>query len=142
MLIGEYEYKVDNKGRLPLPPKFRHEFSDGLILTRGVEDCIVVYRKADFEKIASKYSSDPLAKSKMRKLSRFIFSNAFDMELDNQGRVSLPQPLKNFTGITNTAVIVGDNDHLELWNPEKWNEEQRASSDQAWQTIESLEGQT
>jgi MraZ protein len=141
MLIGEYEYRVDNKGRLPLPPKFRHEFGDGLVLARGFGEYINVYRKADFEKIAAQYSSSPLAKAKMRKLSRYIFSNAFDVELDNQGRIALPQRLKTFAGITDTAVIVGDNDHLELWSPTGWEDEQRTSTEEAYQTIESLEGQ-
>lgn len=141
MLIGEYQYKVDNKGRLPLPPKFRHEFIDGLVMTRGFEDCIVVYRKADFEKIAERFSSSALAKSKMRKLSRFIFSNAFDTQLDKQGRIAIPQTLKGFAGITGEVVIIGDNNRLELWSPERWVAEQKETVEQAWQTIESFEGQ-
>ncbi len=141
MLIGEYQYKVDNKGRLPLPPKFRHEFSEGLVLTRGFEACINVYRKSDFEKLAEKFASSPLAKSKMRKLSRFMFSSAFDIDLDGQGRIALPQPLKVFAGISTDVVIIGDNYHLELWSPDKWAAEQKESIDQAWQTIESFEGQ-
>lgn len=140
MLIGEYEYKVDNKGRVPLPPKFRPEFKNGLVLTRGFEECIVVYRRSDFEKIAEKFASDTLAKSKMRKLSRFIFSSAFDVEMDNQGRIAIPAPLKNFAHIEDTVVIVGENNCLELWNPDKWNTEKSESINQAWQTIETLEG--
>jgi len=141
MLTGIYEYKVDNKGRLPLPPKFRQEFQEGLVLARGFEECIVVYHKADFEKLANKFSSDPLAKSKMRRLSRFIFSNAFFMQLDRQGRVSIPTTLKSFAGIKSDVIIVGENNRLELWSPDKWNAEQHEAMDQAWQTIESYEGQ-
>ena len=73
MLLGEYEYKIDNKGRLPLPTKFRQEFREGIVLTRGFENCIVAWRSSDFEKIASSYNSQTLGKSKMRRLARYTF---------------------------------------------------------------------
>ena len=139
MLLGEYEYKVDNKARLPIPPKFRPEFKDGLVLTRGQEPCIVIYKKEDFEKVAANYRQERFVPSRERRLNRFQFGHAFDQEMDNQGRISLPPSLKSFAQITDTAVIVGANNCIELWNPDKWNAEEGEAEEQVWQIIESQE---
>jgi MraZ protein len=141
MLLGEYEYKVDNKGRLPLPPKFRQEFGAGLVLTRGLEPCIFVYTQEEFNKLANTLSSNQIvAKSKMRKLNRSIFGSAFDLSLDGQGRIAIPHSLRESAKIGDTAVIVGAGKWIELWNPDLWNQERKESEEQAWQIIESLEG--
>jgi MraZ protein len=139
MLLGEYEYKVDNKGRLPLPPKFRQEFKGGLVLARGQEECIVVYKKEEFEKLAATYTAEKFATSKMRRLNRHTFGHAFDMELDNQGRIAIPGPLKEYAKISAEAIIVGANNCFEVWNPEKWNSEEVEADGQVWQIIESQE---
>ena len=139
MLLGEYEYKVDNKGRLPLPTRFRQEFREGLVLTRGFEPCIVAYRSSDFEKLAGNYTSQSINKSKMRRLARYTFGSAFDQQLDGQGRIALPSALRQYAGITDAAIIVGANNCIELWNPQRWQDEQKEAESQAWQIIESLE---
>jgi MraZ protein len=141
MLLGEYEYKVDSKGRLPLPPKFRQEFANGLVLTRGPEQCIVAYKPEEFKKLADALTNQTVAKSKMRKLSRFTFGGAFELQLDGQGRIALPHSLRNYAQIEDVAIIVGANKCIELWNPELWNQESIEVTEQAWQIIESLEGQ-
>ncbi len=142
MLLGEYEYKVDNKGRLPLPPKFRQEFSNGLVLTRGLEPCIVVYTKERFKKIADQLATNQIvARSKTRRLNRFLFGSAYDLTLDGQGRIALPPSLRNHAQIKDVAIIVGANESIELWSPELWNKEWAAAEGQAWPTIESFEGQ-
>ena len=141
MFLGEYEYKVDSKGRLPLPTKFRQEFVGGLILTRGLEPCINVYKTEEFNKLADKLSNQTVAKNKLRKLNRFTFGSAFDQSLDGQGRMALPQTLRNYAQIEDTVIIVGANKWIELWSPKLWNEERIASEEQAWQIIESLEDQ-
>ncbi len=139
MLLGEYEYKVDNKGRLPLPPKFRQEFKEGMVLTRGMEECIVVYKTSEFEKLAANYTTDKFANSRMRRLNRFTFGHSFDQEMDAQGRIALPASLKEFAKIGDKAMIVGANNCFEIWNPEKLAAEQNEAQDQVWQTIESQE---
>jgi len=142
MLLGEYEYKVDNKGRLPLPPKFRQEFGNGLVLTRGLEPCIMVYTPERFKKLAEKLATNQIvAKSKTRRLNRFFFGSAFDQTLDGQGRIALPPLLRNFAQIKDTVTIVGANEWIELWNPDTWNKEWSQAEEQAWQNTESLEGQ-
>ena len=141
MLLGEYEYKVDSKGRLPLPPKFRQEFINGLVLTRGLEPCVVIYTSEEFKKLADRLSNQTVTKSKMRSLNRFMFGSAFDQTLDGQGRIALPQSLRNYAQIEDTAIMVGSNKCIELWNPESWNKQRINDEEQAWQIIESLEGQ-
>jgi MraZ protein len=106
-----------------------------------MEECIIAYKKSDFEKLASNYTPDKFATSKIRRLNRFTFGHAFDLEMDNQGRIAIPSSLKSFAKITDSAVIVGANNCIELWSPEKWNNEQNEAEGQVWQIIESLEGQ-
>jgi MraZ protein len=139
MFLGEYDYKVDSKGRLPLPPKFRNEFKEGLVLTRGLEGQVVVYRKADFEKMANSFANKAVTKSKERRYKRFLAGGAFDIEMDGQGRIALPSSLRTFAKIADTVIIVGNIDIVELWSPEQWNAEQKQSEEQAWQINESFE---
>lgn len=142
MLLGEYEYKVDNKGRLPLPPKFRQEFGNGLVLTRGLEPCIIVYTPERFKKLADQLATNQVvAKSKTRRLNRFLFGSAYDLALDGQGRMALPPSLRSHAQIKDIAIIVGANEWIELWSPELWNKEWDEAEGQAWPTIESFEGQ-
>jgi MraZ protein len=142
MLLGEYEYKVDSKGRIPLPPKFRQEFGSGLVLTRGIETCISIYTSEEFKRLADTLSSNEIvATSKMRKLNRFTFGSAFDLSLDGQGRIALPHSLRSHAKIEDTVIIVGTGKGIELWNPEIWNKERTEAEEQAWQITESLEGQ-
>jgi MraZ protein len=140
MLVGEYEYKVDIKGRLPLPPKFRQEFRDGLVLTRGPEKCVVVYKKEDFEKLAQSLAAQTLNRSNLRRLNRFILGSAFEAEMDGQGRIALHPSLREYAEIDDTAVLVGSNNCIEIWSPTLWETEKNAAEEQAWQIIESLEG--
>lgn len=138
-MLGEYEYKIDAKGRVPIPPKFRGEFSKGLVLARGFERCIIAYPLPVWEEIAKLFSGTPIAPEKQRSLERFIFGNAFNLELDDQGRVLLPPKLRAYAGIKEVAVIVGANTRLEIWNKDAWEQEQAEISEQAWQLVERME---
>jgi len=142
MFLGEYEYRVDSKGRLPLPPKFRQELGPGLILTRGTDECIAVYPVAEWHKLADTQPARTLTPSqKRRKLNRHIFGAAFDLTLDGQGRIALPPPLRRYARIDDVATIIGQNNYVELWNPDLWNTEQVSVEEQVWQITESLEDQ-
>ena len=142
MFLGEYEYKVDNKGRLPLPPKFRQEFVSGLVLTRGQEACIAGYRNADFEKNANTLAPERIIESEQqRKLKRAIFASAERLVPDSQGRIALPANLRDHAQIQNTAVIVGVGDRIELWNPELWSPAKSEAEKQAPEIIENLVSQ-
>ncbi len=142
MFLGEYEYKVDNKGRLPLPPKFRQEFANGLIVTRGAETCIVAYRTADFDKGAGPLATGEIIESEQqRKLKRAILANAVNLTLDGQGRIALPSRLKEHAQIKDVAFIVGLGDRIELWSPDLWALAKREAEELAPQIMESLKVQ-
>jgi MraZ protein len=139
MFVGEYEYKVDNKGRLPLPPRFRKELEDGMVLTLGPDNCIMAYPKADWIKMtANQAPTNFLSTDKERKINRFLFSNANEVSLDGQGRIALPSALREKCGISDSAVVNGLNTSFEIWNPAQ-REQERLTADEARQIMETLE---
>ena len=139
MFFGEFEYKLDEKGRVPVPPRFRQELKDGVVLTPGVEKCITAYPTSEWKKLADTLTGGSLTRSKLRKLNRAIFATAFYLNLDGQGRITLPIPLRQYSGIEVDIVIAGANTYFELWNKEQWQSEKASSQEEAWQIIESLE---
>jgi MraZ protein len=141
MFLGEYEYKIDSKGRLPLPPKFRQELGAELILTKGAEKCIMLYPATEWHKLADSLVSRKVTSSKMRKLNRYMFGSAFNLTLDGQGRIALPSTLRRYAEIEDAATIVGTNNCIELWSPTLWNTEKLSADEQVWQIIESIEEQ-
>ncbi|MFH1639670.1 MAG: division/cell wall cluster transcriptional repressor MraZ [Chloroflexota bacterium] len=140
MFIGEYHYKVDAKGRLPIPPHFRGELQNGLVLSRGIEQCLVVYSPTEWKNLASSMATTgSITPDKMRRLNRYVFATAFSLNIDSQGRIALPPVLREYADIGNEVIIAGVNSYLELWNRGIWEEEKARSQEQAWQIIESLE---
>ena len=139
MFFGEFEYKIDEKGRVLIPPRFRRELREGVVLTPGVEKCINAYPPSEWKKVAATLTAGPISPSKLRKLNRAIFATAFSLNLDGQGRIALPIPLREYAGIEDEVVIAGVNTYLELWNKEQWEAEKASSQEQAGQIIESLE---
>ncbi len=139
MFFGEFDYKIDEKGRVPIPPRFRRELKEGVVLTQGIEKCITAYPLDEWKNLATTLTSGSLTRSKLRRLNRAIFATAFSTNLDGQGRVALPVPLREYAEIVNEVVIVGANKYLELWNQVHWEEEKAIGQEQAWQIIESLE---
>ncbi len=139
MFLGEFEYRIDEKGRVPIPPKFKGELKDGVVVTSGVEQCIVVYPIAEWKKVSATLTTGSVTRSKLRRLNRAIFANAFSLSIDGQGRIALPVPLREYAEIDDDVIIAGTNTYLELWNKEQWESEKAVSQEQLWQDIESLE---
>ncbi len=139
MFLGEYSYRVDVKGRLPLPTRFREKLKAGLVLTAGPEKCIVAYPHTEWEKLAGELTGGSVLPSKLRRLRRALFSSAIDLDIDAQGRVALPQFLRQHAGIGSEAIVAGANSYFEIWNKEDWQAEKETSNEQVWQIIESLE---
>ncbi|UCH43472.1 MAG: division/cell wall cluster transcriptional repressor MraZ [Dehalococcoidales bacterium] len=139
MFLGEFEYKIDEKGRVPIPPKFRRELKEGVVLMPGVETCINIYPVSEWKKVSATLTSGTIAASKLRRLNRAVFATAFSLNIDGQGRIALPVPLRVYAEIEDEVVIAGANTYLELWNKEQWEAEKTISQEQAWQIIESLE---
>ncbi len=139
MLLGEYEYRIDQKGRVSIPSRLRKEFQDGLVLTRGLDRCIVVYPSSEWSQISGRLSSLPNNLEKNRRLNRFTFGSAFSAELDAQGRVALHPSLMEHAGIEGAVTIVGCNSYLEIWSKELWDEEKRRMVEEAPQLAERME---
>ena len=140
MFFGEFEYKIDEKGRVPVPPKFARELREGMVLTPGIEKCIVAYPLAEWKRIATTLTTGSITHSKLRRLNRAMFATAFNVNIDGQRRIVLPAPLREYAEIVDEVIIAGANTYLEVWNKVHWEEEKAVSQEQAWQTIESLEG--
>lgn len=140
MLSGEFEYRIDEKGRVPMPPRFRRDLADGVVLSLGPDSNIVLYPVAEWDKIAAKLGSiGTLEPSKMRRLRRAIFATAYPTELDGQGRIALPVKLREYAGIHSDVVVVGVNNNLELWSKANWQKELSTDLEQSWQIIETME---
>jgi MraZ protein len=141
MYIGEFEYRVDEKGRVPVPPKFRTEDlkKEGVVLCPGMEKCITIYPISEWRKLADSLTSGPIIPSKLRKLNRAIFATAFNVEIDGQGRIMVPAQLRQFAGIDDEVIIAGVNTHLELWSKAEWQTEISSSQEESWHTIETME---
>ena len=141
MFIGEFEYRLDEKGRVPIPPKFRTEElkKEGVVLSPGMEKCITIYPMSQWKKIADSLTSGPIIPSKLRKLNRALFATAFNTELDGQGRIMVPGHLRQYAGLNETVVIAGENNYFELWSKEGWEEEKSISQAEAFQIIETME---
>ena len=139
MFFGEFEYKIDEKGRVPIPPKFRSDLQEGVVLTPGIEKCIAAYPLSEWKKLADTLTTGSVTPSKLRRLNRAIFATAFSVNIDGQGRIAVPTPARQYAGIKDDVVIAGANAYLELWNKEQWESEKATSQEQAWQIIESLE---
>ena len=119
MLMGEYHHNLDEKGRLTIPSKIRYELGEDFVLTRGLDHCLFIYPKAEWETIIQKYRQLPNTKE-ARNFMRFFLSAANVCEIDKQGRINIRMPLLNYANIKKECIIIGVNDHLEIWAKEEW----------------------
>ena len=120
MLIGQYEHTIDNKKRLALPARFRGELGDKVVITSGIEKCLVVYTHKEWEVMSSKLSNLPISASEARSFTRVTLANAMEVALDKLGRILVPDYLKNYASLKKNVVICGLSNRLEIWDAEKW----------------------
>ena len=116
MFYGEFDYKVDEKGRIPIPPRFRNFLKDGVVLTPGADKCITAYTLPEWKKLAATLTSSSLTRSKMRRLNRVFFATAFNTKVDGQGRIAIPAPLREHAEIVDEVVVAGVNISFEISN--------------------------
>lgn len=119
MFMGEYHYSIDEKGRLTIPAKLRYELGENFIVTRGLDGCLFVYPKSEWENIIQKYKELPNTKD-ARNFMRFFLSGATVCEFDKQGRINISAPLTKYAELKKDCVIIGVNDRLEVWSKERW----------------------
>ncbi len=122
MLIGEYTHRIDPKKRLAIPARFRKELGKKAVITKGLDQCLVIYPLTEWKKVAEELSKLPTGKSENRNFVRDFFSKATDVELDALGRILIPEYLKTLADLKENVVIVGVYKRLEIWNEEKWND--------------------
>ena len=120
MFIGEYTHSIDQKGRMAVPVKLRKELGSGAVITRGLDECLWVFTKKEWENLAGKLAALPLSDPKSRAFSRLMLAGAMEVEFDSQGRALIPGYLKEYASLKNQAVIAGLYSRLEIWNTEKW----------------------
>ena len=136
---GHFDYSLDAKNRLTVPPKFRATFSNGVVLAKGLEPCISLWTPEGFEQWTDSFLSNlnPVS-AERRKLTRFFAGSSFDVEVDSAGRVTLNQPLLTHARIAKEVVLVGNLDHLEVWDRETWQSDQEQLADEIVGIAESL----
>ncbi|GAB3539873.1 division/cell wall cluster transcriptional repressor MraZ [Arthrobacter tecti] len=121
MFLGTHTPRLDEKGRLILPAKFRDELSDGLVLTRGQERCIYVFSQREFEKVHEQMREAPISSRQARDYIRVFLSGASDEVPDKQGRVTIPPTLRNYAGLDRELAVIGAGSRAEIWDASAWN---------------------
>ena len=121
MLIGQYEHTIDIKKRLALPAKFRGELGEKVIITKGIESCLVVYTEKEFKIMSDKISNLTISQSEARSFTRTMLAGAMEITLDKLGRILVPDYLKKYAGLNKNVVICGLSNRLEIWDLENWN---------------------
>ena len=139
MFLGEFEYRIDDKGRMPFPPRFRSYFKDGVIVAPSPEKCLSVYTTAEWKKMADSLVAGGLPPSKLRKINRALFATAFYTNLDAQGRINLPMTLRQYAGLGEEIIVAGANNYIELWDKKAWDSEKNTDLSEAFQILESQE---
>lgn len=120
MFMGEYAHNIDRKGRIIIPAKFRDELGEVIIITRGLDGCLNVYTKEQWELIYEQLMKLPSTKKDARMFVRMMTSKAAECEIDNQGRVLLPSALIKLANIEKACMIIGAANRIEIWSKENW----------------------
>lgn len=118
MLIGQYQHNIDVKSRVIVPAKFREDLGERFYVTKGLDGCLFVLSELGWKNLQDKIVAMPI--SKARQLQRFFFSGAAEVEPDKQGRILIPQPLKDYAGIEKDVTFIGTGDRAEIWSTARW----------------------
>lgn len=118
MLIGEYQHNIDAKGRVIVPAKFREDLGITFYVTKGLDGCLFVLSKTEWQELENKIHSMPISKS--RTLQRFFFSGAAEVEADKQGRILIPQHLREYASLEKDVTFIGTSSRVEIWETNKW----------------------
>jgi MraZ protein len=119
-LMGTYTPKLDDKGRLFLPAKFRDQLSEGLVVTRGQERCLTVWPMRAFEQLAGQAQEAPVTDKAVRDYTRLLFAGASDDQPDKQGRLTIPPMLREYASLSKDVIVIGVGNRLEIWDSARW----------------------
>lgn len=137
MFIGQYSHNLDEKGRVAVPVKFRPQLKSAVV-TKGLDNCLFLYPKKEWDKMAEEISNLPIDKSGNRAFSRAMLAGAMEVEFDKQGRIILPEYLRRFANLHKNVVIAGLYNRLEIWNETRWKDYQAESEKNYNEIAEAL----
>lgn len=129
MFLGTHHPRLDDKGRLFLPAKFRDKLASGLVITRGQERCLYVFPIAEFERLATQMNNTPVTNRSVRNFQRVLLSAASDEIPDRQGRVTVPAVLREYAGLDRECTVIGTGNRIEVWDTASWNAFLEATED-------------
>jgi MraZ protein len=142
MFLGTHSPRLDEKGRLILPAKFREQLEEGVVVTRGQERCLYVFPLAEFARLAEQLRQAPVTSKQARDYLRVFLSGASDEAVDRQGRVTIPTTLRTYAGLTRDCAVIGAGQRVEIWDAPAWetylNEQEQAFAEQAEEVIPGL----
>ncbi|HHX76745.1 MAG TPA: division/cell wall cluster transcriptional repressor MraZ [Firmicutes bacterium] len=122
MFMGEYQHTIDGKGRVILPVRFRELLGDKFVITRGMDNCLFVYPMGEWQQLEAKLKALPFTKADARAFMRLFFSGAAECEVDKQGRVLIPNNLREYASLVKEVIIIGVSNRIEIWSKEQWDQ--------------------
>ena len=123
MFLGQYQHNLDEKGRLMIPARYRELLAAGAFITQGFDRCLMVMTDLHFKEVYDRINAMNMADPNARRLRRHILSNAYSVEIDRVGRILVPGNLRQIIGLGNEAIVAGQGEYFEVWNPADWNEQ-------------------
>ena len=138
MFIGEFSHTVDQKGRMALPSKFRKELQKSVVVTKGLDTCLWIYTRPEWEQLAKKLASLPISQSKNRSFVRLMLAGAMDVDVDSQGRINLPKYLLDYAKLSKKAIVAGLYNRLEIWNETEWERYKKQMEKESTRVADSL----
>lgn len=138
MFIGEYTHTIDEKGRLAIPIKFRKAFGKGAVVTRGLDHCLFLYTKEEWQTLARRLAALPISRANTRAFARLMLAGAMDVDLDNQGRIMIPEYLRLFGHMKKDVILAGLYNRLEIWDQTSWKKYTSGTEQQSTDIAEAL----
>lgn len=138
MFLGTFSPKLDDKGRLILPAKFRDELAEGLVMTRGQDRCIYVFSDDEFQDLHNRIRQAPVTSKQARDYLRLLLSGAHDEVPDKQGRVTIPAQLRQYAGLGRELAVIGAGSRAEIWDAQAWNDYMTANEAAFSETAEEV----
>jgi len=139
MFIGEYTHTIDEKRRLAIPSKFRSALGKKAVITRGLENCLVLYPLNEWTVLAEKLASLPTSREEARSFTRLMLAGAMDTVLDSLGRILIPDYLKKYAALEKNVAIIGLGDRIEIWDEKRWQEYKAKTETRVEDIAEKLE---
>jgi MraZ protein len=138
MFLGEYSYSIDDKKRLAVPAKFRLKLGKKAVITRGLDNCLFLFPLKDWNVLAEKLSKMPISQADARGFSRLMLAGAMEVDLDNLGRILVPDYLKQYASLNKKVIVAGLYNRVEVWDEDKWNIYKKQTEKEAGSIAERL----